>query len=289
MNLGYIIVYFILGLVLFFILNHFDKQDKDNSMIQAIFPIIYITILAGIFNTYEFNDINSGMFFIVIFELIIRLYYLNTILKRENLIDYNYYFKIYSVSLLGSFLINEIFIAKVDTIFPTPSEMRMGVWFLIIIFLYITFKNSFNLKSVSKKIDFILKKREYVIVQYARLKTKYYKDIKLKNKELVPLVYAIMIYENYKRPKFYRQLDMILYRFTGKETKMGIMQIYSKTELTDYESINLSLKRINQIYDKFKSSRKLINDILTEYYQNKEEYITNIIDIYSEIILFDKN
>lgn len=289
MHLGYIIIYFILALVLFVILNYFEKQEKDNNMIHAILPIIYIIILAGIFSSYGFKNINDDIFLVVIFELLIRLYYLNVILKRDVLVDSNYYFKIYSVSLLGSFLINEVFIAKVDNIFPTPSEMRMGIWFLIIIFIYMTFKNNFNIKSVSKKIDFISKKREYIIVQYARLKTKYYKYVKLKKKELVPLFYAIMIYENYKRPKVYRKLDMILYRFTGKETKMGIMQIYSKVELSDYESINLSLKKINQIHDKFKLSKKLISDILIEYYQGNEEYIRDIVDIYNEIILFDKN
>lgn len=289
MNLGSIIIYFILGLALFFILNYFDNTEKENNTIHAILPIIYIIILAGIFSSINYQYINNNLFIVVLFELLIRLYYMKSILKRENLINNKFYFQIYSVTIIGSYFINQVFISKVDNVFPTASEMRMGIWFLIIIFLYIVFKNHVHVEVKEQKSTFISKKREYAIVQYARLKNQYHKEIKIKNKELVPLVYAIMIYENYKRPSFYRKIDRIIYRFTGKETKMGIMQIPSRSELTDYESIKLAIKKITQIDSTFKASKIKVKEILTEYYQDNSNYILDIQDIYNEIVEFDKN
>ena len=289
MQLGTIILYFILGISLFFILNYFENQEKENNAIHAILPIIYIIILAGIFSNIGYSNINNNLFIVVIFELIIRLYYVKSILKREDLINNKFYIQIYSVAIIGSYFINQIFISKVDNIFPTPSEMRMGIWFLIVIFLYMIFKNHIHVEVKEEKSTFISKKKEYSLVQYARLKNQYYKEIKLKNKELVPLFYAIMIYENYKRPVFYRKIDRIIYRFTGKETKMGIMQISSRSEISDYESIKLAVKKINQIDSSIKTSKQRVKDVLVEYYQNENNYTSDILDIYNEIITFDKN
>lgn len=289
MQLGNIVLYFILGLALFFILNYFDSQEKENNIIHAILPIIYIIILAGIFSDIGYKAINQGLFIVVIFELLIRLYYVKSILKREDLVDNKFYFQIYGVAILGSYFINQVFISKVDSVFPTPSEMRMGIWLLIIVFLYMVFKKHIHIEVNREKTSFISKRKEYVLVQYARLKNQYYKEIKLKNKELVPLFYAIMIYENYKRPYFYRKIDRLIYRFTGKETKMGIMQISSHSELSDYESIKLAIKKVNQIDNNIKISKQRVKDVLSEYYDDNSNCISDILDIYKEIINFDKN
>ena len=289
MNLGSIIIYFILGLALFFILNYFDNSEKENNTIHAILPIIYIIILAGIFTSIDYGYINNNLFIVVIFELLIRLYHVKSILKREDLINNKFYFQIYGLAIIGSYFINRVFISQVDNVFPTASEMRMGIWFLIVIFLYLVFKNHVHVEVKEQKSTFISKKREYTIVQYARLKNQYYKEIKIKKKELVPLVYAIMIYENYKRPSFYRKIDRIIYRFTGKETKMGIMQIPSRSELTDYESIKLAIKNISQIDSTIKNSKNKCKDILNNYYKNDNNYVSDILDIYNEIVIFDKN
>ena len=42
MQLGTIIIYFVLGLALFFILNYFDQKEKENNSIHAVLPIIIL-------------------------------------------------------------------------------------------------------------------------------------------------------------------------------------------------------------------------------------------------------
>lgn len=289
MQLGSIIIYFVLGLALFLILNYFDRQEKENNAIHAILPIIYIIILAGIFSSIGYQEINHNLFMVVIMELLIRIYYVKSILKREDLMNSKFYFQIYGVAILGSYFLNQVFISKVDNIFPTPSEMRMGIWFLIVLFLYMVFKNHIHIEATEEKSTFISKRKEYALVQYARLKNEYHKEVKLKNKELVPLFYAIMIYENYKRPRFFRKLDCLTYRFTGKETKMGIMQIPSRSELGDIESIKLAIKKINQIDSSIKDSKQKVKDVLLEYYIDHNNYVSDVLDIYHEIVTFDKN
>lgn len=287
MQLGTIIIYFILGLALFFILNYFDQKEKENNSIHAILPIIYIIILAGIFSSIGHYTLNDNLFLIIIFELLIRMYYVKAILKREDLCNYGFYFQVYGLSIIGGYFLNRIFISQVDTVFPNASEMRMGIWLLIIIFLYTIFKNNVHIEITEQKSTFISKKKEYVLVQYARLKNQYYKDIKLKNKDLIHLFYAIMIYENYKRPVFYRKIDRIIYRFTGKETKMGIMQIPMRSEISDLESIKLACKKINSIEVDIKNTKSKYKEILASYYED-ENVINDVLDIYEAIVSFDQ-
>ncbi len=289
MQLSTIIIYFILSLALFFILNYFDSREKENNMIHAILPIVYILILAGIFSATDNLKLNDNIFMIVIMELLIRIYYIKSILKQEILMNTKFYVQIYMVAILGSYFLNLIFISKVDIIFPSASEMRMGIWFLVVLFIYLLFKNYLNIQVTEQKSTFISKKKQYAIIQYARLKSEYYRDIKLKNKDLIPLFYAMLVYENYKRPALYRKLDRIIYRFTGAETKMGIMQIKSRSEISDLESIKLAQKKLTQLDNSISATKNKNKEILIEYYGEDNEYVTDILDIYNEIILFDKN
>ena len=98
----------------------------------------------------------------------------------------------------------------------------------------------------------------------------------------------MMIYANYQRPSFYRKLDRIVYRFTGKETKMGIMQIPSRVEIQDRESIRLATQKLDKIIEKeAKGKKKNVLPILDVYYEDKAIAL-EIQEIYQEIIAFEE-
>ena len=289
MNLGYLILYFLLAIGLFLLLNYFNKIEKENSMISAIVPIIYIILLAEIFHSFQNPRIVENLYFVIIFELLIRIYYVKVILGRENLVSMKEYMAVYLISVIGGYVTNVSFLSKVDSVFPAPEEMRTGIWFFIILFLYFTFKKHIHITVKEQKSNFDSKKEEYSLIQYVKLKTKYRKIIKLKDKDLSPLFYSIMVYENYKRPSFYRKLDKIVYRFTGREMKMGIMQISSREELEDVDSIKVACKKFDKIIlelGKVAKKNRVVS-ILNEYY-TKEEDISNVLKIYEAIIAFDE-
>ena len=115
--------------------------------------------------------------------------------------------------------------------------------------------------------------------------------ILVKSKEVIVnrLTYAIMIYENYKNPSFYRKFVSIMNRFVNKEIRYGIMQVESEREIDDEKSIKLSVSKIEKSFaklDKKKTEEEKIILLLEEKYTNKE-YINDILDIYKEIIDFE--
>lgn len=288
MNLLDLIFYFFFGLILFFILNYLDKSEEENNIVHAIIPVIYIVLLAGLIMSLSLPIALDNLFLIILFELLIRIYYVRSVLRQDELMNTSYYTQIYVVSIVLGYFVNKMFILEVDSVFPTAQEMKLMVWFLIIVFLYFTLKNHIHIQVKEQKKTFPHKKKQYILVQYVKLKTQYHQEIKMKKKEYLPLFYAMMIYANYQRPSFYRKLDRIVYRFTGKETKMGIMQIPSRVEIQDRESIRLAIQKLDKIIEKeAKTRKKNVLPILEAYYEDKTIAL-EVQEIYQEIIAFEE-
>lgn len=283
MNLFIILVQLIFTVPLFCIMEYFGK--KEISTVQKVLiPVVYILILSGFC-----EEIRLNIYLIVIFEVILHEFYTNYLAARDILVNKKEYFINALISIIISIFVYDYYISQVDSIFPLPSEFRSLLWFLVVIFIYGLFKNNISKIDNNKKRNFIDRKREYVVVMYAKLKNKYYKVIKSKTMFINRLVYAIMIYENYNNPPFYRKFVNIMNRFVNKEMRYGIMQVESDKEIDDEKSIKLSISKLEKSYsklDKNLKDKEVISLLLYEKYDN-QDYINDIIDIYEEIIEFE--
>ena len=86
------------------------------------------------------------------------------------------------------------------------------------------------------------------------MKQKYGKDIQVQG-DMRFLIYAIMIFENYKRPSFFRQMDYFRYQFDHVPRKQGIMQVDSKKILSDLESIEVVEKKLEKLQERKKTKK----------------------------------
>lgn len=151
-----------------------------------------------------------------------------------------------------------------------------------------------NIKvDISKdKATFIEKKQEYTVVSYARFKNLYNDVIETEYKELIPVVYAIMIYENYRRPAFFRKLDKFKFHLKPRTMRMGIMQVASKKEIDDEKSIELAIKNLEKYLLKLRENKKTknntidIREVIKNYYSREDS--SDVIDIYNKIIEFNR-
>lgn len=284
MDLLQIILYLGFAIILFFILNYFQKFEDKTPSIMIIIPVIYIILISGI----SFVD-TSCIYLVILMEMFIRIYYTKIILNQEELINTNYYIQNYGLAIILAFIVTRCFIIKVDSIFPTASEWRMGIWFLIILFLYKTLNGVVTFKlEKQEQLNFKMKE-EMIIVRYAKLKNSYSHLIKSKNKDFNSLIYAIMIFKDYHRSNFLRSVDKIRFRFTGKTMKMGIMQIETNKEISDEDSIKIVIKDLNKIEKELSTNKKikkqdLYQELLREYGFNN---IDDVLNIYKTIKDFD--
>ena len=278
-----LIGYLITAIILFLMINYLEQNLKIKFLHEVILVSIYFLTIAGIF--YEMNISTYYLYAIMLIVSMVEiflLYYKELSTSRN---PYSFYKYIFLVAVF--YLINRLFIDKVKGTFLTLEELKSFIWILVFLYLYWYLRKF--LQEKSNKIMLSKIKDDYLMIQYVHLKNEYYQIIKSKNKNLIPLIYSIILYENIKRPFILRKIDIILYRLDGIPRKFGIMQIKNKTVLSDIDSIKRGIKRIEiinkQLSPNLKNIQKNIK-ILEKYHYQKEE-IKDIINIYQKINLFE--
>lgn len=280
MRLTTILLQILLTIPLTIILNYF--QNKDNRRInQLIIPSIYIIIVSALI-----PSVKENIFLIVIFEIFIRNFYITNIInKTTETTPMNFVIEIILSISISLFTYN-YFIGQVDTVIPNPEDIKGFIWFLTIIYIIYLYNISTKDKVRVEKETIIQIKTEKVIMQYAKFKNKYSKIINSKSSIINNLIYAIMIYEDNKTPKIYRNINAYIGAITKKETKYGIMQIPSYNRISDEESIEISITKFEEELKntKLKEEEKL-EKILSNYNELEKNQIKII---YKEIIDFAK-
>ena len=240
MALSTLIFQIFLAIPLTIILGYFQNKEK-RRLNQILLPTIYIIIISALIPI-----VKENVFLIVIFEIFIRNFYLTTITNQNYKIS-NLTFILESfISISLSLFTYNYFINKVESVIPNPEDIKPFIWFLIILYIFSLYKISNKENKKDSQNKQIIRKKEHIIMQYAKFKNIYSSIIKSKNIVINNLIYAIMINNNYKRPKIYRDINSYIGSISKKETAYGIMQVKSLNHLTDEESIKLTLKSFGQ-------------------------------------------
>ena len=197
---------------------------------------------------------------------------------------------LYLGNVIVAYLLNQFIIRQVDMVFLNPEQLKFLLWVFIILFVYQFFYKKEIITStekISKKTS-IADRGQYIILQYAKMKKKYGKEIQVQG-NMRFLIYAIMIFENYKRPSFFRQMDYFRYQFDHVPRKQGIMQVDSKKILSDLESIEFIENKLENLQEKKKSKKNDIDiSFLLKGIGKEQEEIEQIEKIYQYLKEFSE-
>ena len=274
------IIYIVLGIILFIIINYIDIKYKINRREWLILSIIFMLVFAGILVRLGINY-TSDIFLVFVFMMLADIFYNSYILEQDffSKEDKNIYY--YILLIIIGFIINQEFINKVEEVFLTGEDLRLIIWLLVIIYLY-KFSISKNILSTNIKENTKFISKDSILISYVKLKEKYYEECNYDNKDISNIIYSIMIYENKKRSKLLRKIDNFNYKINGGIKKLGIMQVESKKFITDSESINITYKKITKLYDRYNKKKdknvsiKVLDDYLKEE-SNNVKYIYEVI------------
>lgn len=280
MTLTTILLQVLLTIPLTIIINFF-KNKENRRLNQIIIPSVYIIIISAILPI-----VKENIFLIVIFEIFIRNFYVTNITNQQNNISNIMFIFESIISVALSLFTYNYFIKQVNTVIPNPEEIKGFIWFLIILYITSLYSQATKNKTIEEKIKNKKHQKEKVIMEYAKFKNIYSSSVKSKSDLINNLVYAIMIYENSKTPKLYRNLNAYIGLITKKETKFGIMQVPSYERLSDEESI----KRVISTFEKqLKNTELKENDKLNKLLSNyKQDERNEILENYSDIVEFSK-
>lgn len=273
------ILYIVFGIITFFIISFIENKYSLTKLHKLIFSNICMIIIAGVLCEFG-GHYTDNIFLLFVFMMITDVFYSNYFAGRDFFDREEKKIYYYILLVISGFIINQEFINRVNQVFMTGEDLRLILWFLIIIFLYKFMVNNNilgeSLKNNNKKMSV-----DSVLVSFAKLKHKFYDECLYDNKDISNMIYTIMIYENNRRSKLVRNIDNFKFKINGEKRRLGIMQVESKKFITDSESIEIVHKKINKLYDKAKSSKN--NDISSfvfdSYSKNDSESLKYIYDI----------
>lgn len=279
--------YVFFSFLLFMFLNFVVKRFSLTKIQYVLFTNIFLVFLASVASYFHLNAFCDDIFIIVIFEFLIRMLYTTYLLEKDFFSKEEGVLPLYLGNVVVAYLLNQFIIRQVDMVFLNPEQLKFLLWVFIILFIYHFFHrpDMISIQNSTKKFS-IAERGQYIILQYAKMKQKYGKDISVQG-DMRFLIYAIMIFENYKRPSFFRQLDYFRYQFDHVPKKQGIMQVDSKKILSDIESIEIVSQKLEKLQEKKKSKKNEIDVAsLLKGIGMKSEEIEQIIIIYQKLVEF---
>lgn len=216
-----------------------DEAPAFNFLYRAFAPVVFITLCAAILYKIEASWAVKDIHLVVIYYFTFRLLF-NVVTGRARLLNWGIQIAYWVTSIPVAFYVYESVILKNQYFFPTNEDLGNALWLAVLAFVYQTF-NRVKLSNENTK----KRKRNYVIHRYNYYSTVYGKIIEeiTADKRQQCLIYTILLYEAFNRPKVYRLIERILFR-VGLAKTLGVMQVATDRLISDEESVRLGAKKI---------------------------------------------
>jgi hypothetical protein len=302
------LIQFVLGVVLFFIINRigqhsysigymsisvFAKAEEApafNFLIRVLSPLVYLIIAASILYSLGLDKYVNNFYLVNIYYILFRLVF-NLITGRGILLNWYRQVLYWSSIVITSFFAYELLIKTKKNLLPDFNTISNELWIIILIFL---FHLANNVRAPNG--GTIKRKNNYVLKMIATLEKKYGTVIEqLENDQLKSLIYAILIIENFNRPKVARWIEYLRFFITRSPHTLGIMQYYTTKYITDLRSIELGISKILSKYEdsiiaygKDDKERYFgdwqIKDDLAGAYNTGTEYKSDINEMWNKVL-----
>lgn len=295
-----ILVQIILGILLFFIINWIGKHSYSigymeisifvrteeapalNFLIRVLTPVVYIIIVSTILYYLNLDRYVWNIFLVNIYYIIFRLLF-NLFTNRGLLLNWYRQGLYWGAIAIISYYTYEKLIKIKANILPDFTTMANELWIIILIFIFqVTNNIRFSQDGTIKR------KQNYLQSRYNYFKRLYGKTIKeiTQNEILESITYAILIYEDFNRPKIIRLIENIKFKLFKKPHTLGVMQVFSTKILTDEESVIIGTTKIVNDYKSYIANNKedahyewFIVDAIISQYNTGESYSNEVIEL----------
>ena len=126
------------------------------------------------------------------------------------------------------------------SLLPDSRGLTTEVWLIVILFLYQLFNRIAlpGYHAIKRHHKFIRARYESMARRFGQIV-----DSRVQDNPLKALVYAIMIYEDFNRPKLVRVVERLAAPF-GLAKTLGIMQVKAKRCVSDKVSVMIGIDKI---------------------------------------------
>ena len=253
-----VIVHVALGIALFVLINWIGRHSYSigymeisllvkeeespafNFVFRVLGPVVYLFIVSAVLYSLSLQRYVNHIYLVSLYYILFRLAF-NLATNRSRLLNWGRQFVYWSGILALSYFSYEKLISVRENIFPDFKTFANELWIIILIFLYQTMN---NLRFSSKKTE--RRKQNYLSSRLETFRSRFGARIDnlVPNKKLQALVYAILVYEDFNRPKIVRALENVLFRLTKKTMSLGVMQIRTDKLISDEQSVELGVEKV---------------------------------------------
>lgn len=262
----------------------FSPSNNSISTVSVIFWILASPIfssLAYIFtlfvnSTLECNYIQFDMLWLISVLFWLWFSLLVFVLGRRKLVNWLFVSFIAGSSILFNWYLSSIsFTGDVKDILPNANNTTFQLYLILGIFLVST------IQIIYERDDYDLRRTRFILEKLDLYLSKFKVLFELEGEELY-LALAILIVEDFERPKFIRYIENII-----KSSTRNIAQNDSRN---DNHSVSLLVKEIHDLYiigeDDYPYQR--IRNFALKY-NNSSRYADDVWKIYDEVSKLDEN
>lgn len=258
-----IVVHGLLAAVLFFLMNwlgghavitasyhqityfsRYDEAPAFNVVFRILSPVVYIVIVGALLYSIGLAQYVSAIYLVVVYHYVIRWGYL-AVFGRIRLVRWRVQGPIAVVAIAASILIYRQIISNPARLLPDFDSLTNELWLVIIVFLYKLFDSNYAPEEGNSA-----QKKAYLNARYNELSRKFGRIVseEVKDRKLQPLVFAVLIYESFNRPRIVRWLERVL-PTRGRLRSYGPMQVQAKTPISDEESVRQGSRQLVREYE----------------------------------------
>lgn len=291
-----------LAILLFFAINWIGKhsvsigyieitifsQNEDNPafnfLIRVLCPQVFLIVVATFLYAVKLDMIVKDIYLVSIYYVVFR--FLASVLMGRLLLLNWYKQVLYWLAITSlSYVLYDQVIQYRKNIFPDLATLSNELWIVIVVFVY----------QVMNNLDFssprAAQRREiYIRNNFLNLKSRYGRLIHgmTNNESLDAIVYAILIYEDFNRPRITRWIEYLVFFLNRRKPRtLGIMQFRSSQYIDDEQSVKLGTRKIIQKFlklkaspewDTFENEHQIAREIVSDY-NSGDSYATEVISL----------
>jgi len=261
-----------------------DEAPALNVSIRVATPVVFTIIAATLLYEISWGIFVAKIYIVAIIYVVFRWIF-NIAYGRRLLVNWPKEIVLGVVIIALNWIVTQHILKNRTSLLPDHSNFISELWVLICLYLY-NIINRIRIgegQSTQRKYKHIYYKANRFLKIYGELISAHTSNDKLKT-----VILAVMIYEDFNRPRIARALENVAGKL-GMAKTFGLMQVTSSQPLSDWESVELGIKKIITAWDRekfvfhsYSAEHNTAVGIIRDYNAD-DDYISEVIEI-AEII-----
>jgi len=257
-----------------------DEAPALNTAIRVLTPTVFIILAATALYEIGWGDLVAKIYVVAIIYVAFRWAF-NIAWDRLLLLNWPKEIILGLIIVVINWGVTLRLLKNRTSLLPDPTNVISELWVLMGLYLFYVL-NQIRIgedRSIQRKHKHIASKARQYLDEYGDLIA-----ANTNNDKLKALILAVMIYENFNRPRVARVIENVVGKI-GMADSFGLMQVTSPHPLTDRESVELGVKKLvtawereKFVFHRYSAEYYTAQEVIKDYNAD-DDYISEVLRI----------